>query len=103
MLTLSLHIKPGKRRLDIQVNDNQTILETMTVLEDKGLLPGMTLSVRLPVRSERSRERINPQLTYAQAEIYTGDILHVGEEESHDGYFSIVSSDTQNQQSGQPA
>lgn len=82
MLTLSLTILPQNRRLDIQVNENQTIMETLTVLDDKGLLLGVTVDNHLLIRSERSRERLNPLLTYEQAGIFTGDILYVGEEQA---------------------
>ena len=73
MLTLSFDIKPLDKRLNIMVNEDQVIGNTLLVLEGKGLVrPGA-----VSVRSGRGGERINPRLTYRQARIYTGDILSV--------------------------
>lgn len=73
LITLTWRIQEDKT-IDIKVNREQKIGETMKILRQKGLYP--SLDDRLCVlQSLRTKERLNPALTYVEQGIYTGDIL----------------------------
>ncbi|MCL2254320.1 MAG: hypothetical protein FWC09_07725 [Lachnospiraceae bacterium] len=78
LLTLSFTILPNKQRFNVQVDENQVIADTLSVLNERGLLPDQIDVFRASVESARNEGHINPRLTYSQANIYNGDIIYVG-------------------------
>lgn len=64
-------------RLDIKVNRDQKILETMLILYDGGVLPVNVESEKLRIFSDRNEEWVDFGLSYRQAEIFNGDILYI--------------------------
>lgn len=64
-------------RLDIKVNRDQKILETMLILYDGGVLPVNVESEKLRIFSDRNEEWVDFSLSYRQAEIFNGDILYI--------------------------
>lgn len=64
-------------RLDIKVNRDQKILETMLILYDGGVLPVNVENEKLRIFSDRNEEWVDFGLSYRQAEIFNGDILYI--------------------------
>lgn len=79
-LKLTWRVK-GKRDMDLLVSEEQKIAETMEILAEKGLLDEETAGTVSYVRSMRTKNQVNVLLTYREAEIYSGDILELEEEE----------------------
>lgn len=76
-MDLTVIIQETKKAIDIKVNRQQVIEDTVSILEDGGILDFELSEGVYAVRSERKHERINKKLTYVQADIYTGDILYL--------------------------
>lgn len=73
-LKLTWRIK-GRPDMDLLVFEEQKIVETMKILEEKGLLEEeQTESVKY-IKSLRTNNQVNALLTYSEANIYSGDIL----------------------------
>lgn len=66
----------GVGELDVMVNSQQRIIDTIQILQEAGKLPVIG---RLPskLRSVRKKYMIQPEQTYEQANIYYGDILEI--------------------------
>ncbi len=65
----------GRSDMDLLVSDDQTISETMQILEEKGLLARKTAETVKYIKTLREDHQTNVLLTYSEAEIYSGDIL----------------------------
>ncbi|MDE6747553.1 MAG: hypothetical protein K2K21_00605 [Lachnospiraceae bacterium] len=65
----------GRSDMDLLVSDDQTILETMQILEEKGLLARKTAETVKYIKTLRADHQANVLLTYSEADIYSGDIL----------------------------
>ena len=65
--------------MDIQVNSEQRLCETMEILLEAGLLPGSMVTDMTHVYSRRQKSRINVRITYDQALILNGDRLCLAE------------------------
>lgn len=65
----------GQSDMDLLVSDDQTILETMQILEEKGLLARKTAETVKYIKTLRADHQTNVLLTYSEADIYSGDIL----------------------------
>lgn len=76
-LKLTWRIKDEGSEVNLLVPDGQKIIETMQVLEEKGMLDRDTASAVKYVRSLRTREQIDIGLTYKEGNIYSGDILEI--------------------------
>lgn len=61
--------------MDIQVNAEQKIIDTLQVLYQTGLIQDEDIGTAGYVYSERNKQIVNTQLTYKQAMIFNGDIL----------------------------
>ena len=61
--------------MDIQVNAEQKIIDTLQVLYQAGLIQDEDIGTAGYVYSERNKQIVNTQLTYKQAMIFNGDIL----------------------------
>lgn len=59
--------------LDIRVNREQKIQDTLRILQEGELIPGRDTARQ--IYSHRLKRTIDLELTYAQAGIYNGDIL----------------------------
>lgn len=73
----------GRSDMELLVSDEQTILETMQILEEKGLLAGKTAETVKYIKALRADRQVNALLTYSEADIYSGDILVL---ENHQDY-----------------
>lgn len=76
MLTISMKHTQGKQNLDLMVNEEQKICDTIAVLEETGVLNHD--SGILTIYSERNGKRIDPACTYRESDLYNGDILNIG-------------------------
>ncbi len=65
----------GQSDMDLLVSDDQTISETMQILEEKGLLARETVETVKYIKTLRADHQTNVLLTYSEADIYSGDIL----------------------------
>lgn len=72
MMTISLAILAENKQIDIMVNDEQRIGNTLEVVKEQGVIRE---NKNMILRSQRSRQRINPQHSYKEEHIYNGDIL----------------------------
>ncbi|TCL60976.1 hypothetical protein EDD76_10173 [Kineothrix alysoides] len=81
-MLISLTLVIRNERLDIQVNREQKLQETLEILADSGRLPCLSAEDSQTVHSMRRKERINTKLTYEQANIYTGDILYIKQQDN---------------------
>lgn len=61
--------------MDLLVSDDQTILETMQILKEKGFLAGETAETAKYIKTLRTSHQVNVLLTYSEANIFSGDIL----------------------------
>lgn len=82
-LKLTWRVK-GKQDMDLLVSEEQKIVETMGILEEKGLLKEGTAQEVPYIRSMRTKNQVNVLLTYREAEIYSGDILELEETEEEE-------------------
>lgn len=64
-------------KLDIKVNREQRISETMMILHDGGILPLTFDFEKKRIFSKRKDEYIDAALSYEEAEIFNGDILYI--------------------------
>lgn len=76
-LKLTWRIHNSGRDIDLLVPDEQKIVETMQVLEEKGLLDEDAARTVQYVRSLRTKTQVDTLLTYKEGNIYSGDILEV--------------------------
>lgn len=63
--------------IDIKVNREQKIADTMLILLDGGVLPIEFNKENNHIFSKRKGEYINMDLNYEEAEIFNGDILYI--------------------------
>lgn len=63
--------------MDLLVSDDQKIIETMRVLEGKGLIGDAVSDSVKYVKSLRTNNQVNILLTYQEGKIYAGDILEL--------------------------
>ena len=64
---------------DIQVNNQQTIGETLQILQQKGMLPKFN-PAQCVLKSMRTRQFLNPEMTYEENSLYTGDVIIINNE-----------------------
>lgn len=76
-LKLTWRIKGEGSEMNLLVSDEQRIIETMQVLEGKGILDKDTLRVVKYVKSLRTKNQIDVLLTYKEGNVYSGDILEI--------------------------
>lgn len=77
LITVTLILMKSKAEIDIQVNPQQKIIDTLKIVKENQILPMPDLEEEIKVRSDRRRTYINPELTYEQASIYTGDRMMI--------------------------
>ena len=63
--------------IDIKVNREQKIADTISILMDGGVLPTDFDVDKNDIFSNRKGEDINLNISYEEAEIYNGDILYI--------------------------
>lgn len=67
----------GQVDIDLMVNEEQKIVETMKILVEKGILnEEQTMFIKF-VKALRTNNQVNILLTYKEAKIYSGDILEL--------------------------
>ena len=71
----------GKQDMDLLVFEEQKIAETMKILIDRGFLEEEAEDNIQYVKSMRTNNQVNTLLTYREANIYSGDILELVEED----------------------
>lgn len=74
-LTVTIANRTESQSYDIQVDSGQRIGTTMKVLKEN--IPQMAWDGEKFIQSERTGRRIQPQQTYEEANIYTGDRLWI--------------------------
>lgn len=74
-IILTVTILDTDYSLDIQVNEEQKIIDTLSVLSHNLPTKSAPVSEIKYVRSVRTKRRINTQYSYNQAKIHTGDHL----------------------------
>ncbi len=67
----------GQRDVDVIVNPEQTIVETIHVLVGRGIVDCDNVSNTKYVKSIRQMKQVNTLLSYDEAAIYTGDIIEL--------------------------
>lgn len=65
----------GQRDMELLVFEEQKIAETMEILAEKGLLEGEAADSVKYIKALRTNNQVNVLLTYSEANIYSGDIL----------------------------
>lgn len=81
-LKLTWRIK-GRPDIDLLVFEEQKIVETMEILEEKGLLEEEQTETVKYIKSLRTNNQVNVLLTYSEATIYSGDILVLEEDDEN--------------------
>lgn len=79
-MVITVKRKGSESFLDIQVNREQKIKDTLLILSRAELLSGENTEHGFRIYSRRLRELVEGELTYVQAEIYNGDILELMED-----------------------
>lgn len=64
-----------KQEIDLMVDEDQKISETIQVLAERELWDGELTDSMQYIKSLRSNKQVNILLTYREAKIYSGDIL----------------------------
>ena len=77
LITLTITCKNQQKKIDIQVDNKQRICETLKVLTESGTVNYMDIDLPIYIKSQRTGEKINSFLSYAEAEIFTGDNLEI--------------------------
>lgn len=77
MLTLTIVMKNSGTVMDIMVKPEQRIREVLMVLAENGKILFDHLSEAAYTRSWRLGKFVNNQLTFKQAQVYSGDIIYV--------------------------
>ena len=75
IITLKQNTK--KNEMDIKVNREQRIMDTLLILIDGGILQEQSDLENNTIYSERLDKKIDVKMTYEQAEVYNGDILYL--------------------------
>jgi len=75
IITLKQNTK--KNEMDIKVNREQRIMDTLLILIDGGILQEQSDLEKNTIYSERLDKKIDVKMTYEQAEVYNGDILYL--------------------------
>lgn len=63
--------------IDIKVNREQKVSETLLILADGGILPMDFEIEKMRLFSKRKGEYIDINLSYEQGDIFNGDILYI--------------------------
>lgn len=64
-------------KIDIKVNREQKIADTMLILFDGGVLPTDFNTENRRIFSKRKNEYIDTGLSYENAKIFNGDVLYI--------------------------
>lgn len=73
-LKLTWRIK-GQPDMELLVFEEQRIVETMEILAEKGILEDDMVDSVKYIKALRTNNQVNVLLTYSEANIYSGDIL----------------------------
>lgn len=76
-MIITLRQNTKKNEMDIKVNREQRIMDTLLILIDGGILQVQSNLENNSIYSERLDKKIDVKMTYEQAEIYNGDILYL--------------------------
>lgn len=68
-----------KKNIDIKVNSDQKIKDTLEILIQNGFLANSLTNKNRKVKSHRQEDFVNIEMTYNQEKIYYGDILYIYE------------------------
>lgn len=75
MLTISMRNADENKSIDLYVNEEQKIYETMAVLRESSVL--CLKDTPFTMHSGRTGKRINPLCSYRENNLYNGDILNI--------------------------
>lgn len=76
-MIITLRQNTKKNEMDIKVNREQRIMDTLLILIDGGILQEQSDLENNTIYSERLDKKIDVKMTYEQAEVYNGDILYL--------------------------
>ena len=74
-LTITITNRKRNQSYDIQADSGQRIGTTLRILKEN--IPEITWGEGNMIQSERTKRRIQPNQTYEEAKIYTGDRLWI--------------------------
>lgn len=77
LLTVTVQVDPDLKMVDIQVNSENYIIDTLRLLDSKGIIKAGIAERCTEVYSIRNKEYIDTSKTFAQGNIYMGDILRL--------------------------
>ena len=77
LITLTIMNKAADWAKDIQVNPQQRLGDTMTILAEAGKIPAGIWEERTRIQSARKSMFVDRGESYEQEGIYTGDILEL--------------------------
>ncbi len=77
LITLTIMNKTADWAADIQVNPQQRLEDTMTILKEAGKIPDGIWEERTKIQSARKSMFVDRSGSYEQEGIYTGDILEL--------------------------
>lgn len=77
MITLTIMNKAADWTADIQVNPQQRLGDTMTILTEAGKIPAGIWDERTRIQSARKSMFVDRGGSYEQEGIYTGDVLEL--------------------------
>ena len=83
-LKLTWRIK-GQRDMELLVFEEQKIAETMEILLEKGFMGDEVLNSVEYIKALRTNNQVNVLLTYKEANIYSGDILVLENNQDYEG------------------
>lgn len=75
LLTVTIESPAEKRSVDIRVNSENYLKDTLELLSRRGILYAGNLEERSEIYSVRNKEFIRIGKTYEQGNIHSGDIL----------------------------
>lgn len=76
-MRLKLTWRINQRDVDLMVNSNQRICDTIKILYESGYLDVLEADNIQFVKSHRNLRNINVRLTYENGMIYSGDIIEI--------------------------
>lgn len=77
MLTVTIEEKKQGIRIDVQVNPQQKIMETLKILAENNVMLEESVYEGMKIKSTRKKEYLHSGLTFEQSDIREGDILTV--------------------------
>jgi hypothetical protein len=78
MFDITIKMPKNKESINIRINREQRIKDTMLILAEVGMVSIQEVQNSTHLYSERNKHFVNMFLTYEQGGIYNGDVLSFG-------------------------